>query len=56
MKKYIKPTYKTEGIETEDVILASWTGVIDMGSGSLTNGDITIEGDKAAFNVLFGNL
>ncbi len=51
MIKYIKPTYEREGIETEDVILASMNIVA---AGEDTLGDIT--GQKAVAYTLFSSI
>ena len=50
MKKYIKPTYEMEGIETEDIVLASQ--IQDAGTGTV--GGVT--GNKGIFESLFENL
>ena len=53
MIKYVKPTYETEGVEAEDVILTSLVQLV--GEGTLGN----ITGTKAQvsmdYNALFGN-
>lgn len=50
MEKYIKPTYEVEGIETEDIVLAS--KIKDAGTSTL--GDVT--GEKGVFESLFGDI
>lgn len=49
MKKYVTPTYKTEVVLTQDIVLAS---VQDAGQGTVGN----ITGDKAIFSNSFENL
>ncbi len=50
MKKYITPTYETQIVETNDIVL---TSVIKDG-GEATVGNIT--GNKGIFESLFSNL
>ena len=54
MIKYVKPTYETEGVEVNDVILASAL-LQFVGEGTLGN----ITGNKAQismdYSTLFGN-
>lgn len=51
MKNYVKPTYKMEGVETEDVVLAS---LMVKNAGVDTLGNIT--GDKGLFEADFGDI
>ena len=51
MKNYVKPTYKMEGIETEDVILASIM-VRDAGTATMEN----ITGEAGIFEVDYSNI
>ena len=50
MKEYIKPTYEMEGIETEDVVLAS--RIRDAGEGTVGN----ISGEKGILDTLFESI
>ena len=51
MKKYIQPTYKMEGVETEDVILSS---IMIKDAGTATVGNIT--GEKGLFETDFSDI
>ena len=51
MVKYTKPTYEKEGVETEDIILAS---MMIMAAGEDTLGTIT--GQKAIASTLFSSI
>ena len=48
MKKYVQPTYEMEGVETEDIILAS-SGIQSAGTDKLGS----IEGNKGVFQTDF---
>ena len=50
MKKYIKPLYEMERVETEDIVLAS----LQVSDQEVTVGNVT--GKKVSFDVSFDDL